>query len=272
MENKSKNLILPLVLSTILISFIFGMLFALLSPNAKGAEGIGVIEDEFFKDQHTIVSIRELVPHDTIIMAIVDATTNEKTQTLSIQPFFTKTWLHDDHHKSSQCQINTSVICGHRKLDKVFLKEQEYPYVYMRELEENSGVLTLGGRVTTYLIKEYKREDGSIFREKGEALFDLEMREERVGASDVAVCFKEWVITSQWQRKTRHARHVYSAVDVYHTTIKITYGLTLKISKEPELLKKDFYRKELTYKHDDPETPECGNNGGDLPAGCIIIK
>lgn len=237
---------------------------------AYGAEQLGVIEDTFFKDPQTIVSVRQLIPHDTIIMAIVDGTTNTENRTLSVRPFFTKTWIHNDEEKESQCKIGTTIVCGHRTLGKDFTQAQKYTYLFLREVEDKTSELTLGGKVTFYAIKEFKREDGSIFREKGVALYELELKEERIPAADVTVCFKEWTITSKWQRKLRHSRRHYSAVDVYHTTFKTFLGMTLT-GKEPELVSRGYFRKELRFKATEAETPECGTNGGNLPVGSIIL-
>jgi len=232
------------------------------------AEKVGIIDEDFFKEVGTIVSIRNVVPHDNHFMAIVDATTSYDSRTTSLIPFYIKTWEHDDVKKVSKCKILATVICGTKTLEFTLPLKEEVPYHYLRDVEDKTSELTLGSTVTFYCIKEFERADKTIFREKGLSLYMLTLKEERAASHDVSVCFKEWTITSQWQRKTRHSRRIYSAIDIYHTTLKRMCNVT---GSDDEIINKELVRKELTFKNVDAESPECGTCGGNLPNKAIII-
>lgn len=233
------------------------------------AENIGILEDDFFKDPGTIVTIREVIPHGEGYMAIVDGTSQTKTKTASLSPFYKKLWKHEDDNKTSKCEILATVICGTKKLESTLKLKDDHSYTYLRDIEDKTSELALGETVTFYKIKLYERPDNTIFREQGSPLYMLIKQEERVPSMDVYICFKEWVITSQWQRKTRHARRIYSAVDIYHTTLKRLCNVT---GANDEIIHKELARTELRFKSTDPESPECGNNGGNLPNKAVIIS
>jgi hypothetical protein len=255
---------------TFLKSSIF-FLFTAFSSIAT--ETIGIINDTFFTCPDTIVTFRLLIPHNDSYMAIIDGSDVIANKSVSIVPFFTKSWIHDDIKQESKVRIDATVLCGTRKLENSLMLELPVAYQFLREIEEKSGELSLETQVTVYKMKEFKRADDSIYKLLLNALYHLEMKEVRFPATDVTQCTKEWVITSQWQRKTRHSRRHYSAVDVYHITSKVpvTSSLTLTSPIPSEEISRVFTKKELRFKSFEAETPECGNNGGNLPAGSVVI-
>lgn len=238
----------------------------------KTAEHVGIINDEFFTHPDTIVTFRSLIPHDATYMAIIDGSNQTLTRTISLVPFHNKVWTHDDVAKNSRPTVKATVLCGTRTLLKDLVLDQVSPYIYLQDIEEKTGELLLGGRVTFYMIKEYRRfADDSIFRERLGALYDLTLTEERVAISDVAVCTKEWTITSQWQRKTRHRRTHYTAQDVYRITTKYPHpGIGAFVIPPAEEMSRVRVKTVLKFKSHEAESPECGNNGGNLPLGAVI--
>jgi hypothetical protein len=243
-----------------------------LSSMSKGAEPIGIIEDTFFKDPETIVTIRELVPHDNILLAVVDGSATYDSRTTSVKPFCEKTWEYHDDLLYSLEKWNATILCGTKKLEKSHLKDQQHPHVLVRTYEDKAEEPSLDKIVTIYKMTEYTRADGSIYRKQGDAVCDLMMSIERRPSSDVSQCTKEWTITSQWQRKLRHSRRHYSAEDVYHIIRRIPKGLTMTGNNDREnIVEERFIRKELKFKTFEADTPECGTNGGNLPAGSVVI-
>jgi len=247
------------------------VLVSLLSFNCIAAENIGVIEDPFFKSVDSVVSIRSLIPHDTKIMALVDASTVLENRSMSIVPFYTKTWIHDDDKMISKEKISATVICGVKELTKDFLREQEFPYLFMREVEDKNGNLTIGGRVTYYKIKEYQRPDQTLCRIMGDALYDLELKEERTSAGYVSVCIQEWEEFTQWKFKVRHRTNLYTSDDVYHVTTKIPYTLGMQDTPKNSIVSKVYYRKEIKFNSQQAEGPSCGTAGKCIPTGYVVI-
>jgi len=246
----------------------FGFVVSVLSSDA-----LGIINDPFFTHPDTIVTFRSLIPHEDKYMAVIDGSTTDETRSTSLVPFFKNVYIANNEKKSSDHMIEATVLCGTRTLERSMTLLRGIPYVYLRDIEEKSGELTVGGTVTFSLYKEYKRAGEEVpFREHVRSLYDLKMTLERVSATDVAVCVKEWTITSKWQRKTRHKRNHYSAMDIYHIITKYPSSAGNITAQPPEELSRFFVRKELRFKTTEAESPECGNNGGNLPAGAVIIN
>lgn len=236
-------------------------------------EDIGIINDDYYTHPDTIVSFRSLIPHDRGYMAVVDGTTTALTKTKSLVPFFKSIFVFHDETKLADEIIEATVLCGTRTLERSITLKRGVPYTFLRDVEEKTGELIVGGTQTVMLIKEFQRPgEGGIFRENIKSLYDLKMTREIIGVSDVAVCVKEWVITSQWQRKTRHKRTHYSAIDVYHVVTKFPYVLGVVNGTGSEEISRTFYRKELKFKCTEAESPECGNNGGLLPTGSVVVN
>lgn len=252
--------------------FIKSLILLVFTLNCYATENIGIINDDFFTHPDTVVSFRSLIPHRDGYMAIIDGSSTKETKTLPVSPFWKSIFVHNDVNKTSDELIEATVLCGTNKLERSLTLKRAIPYFYVRDVEERTGELIVGATVSVILFKEYKRAgDNSIFRDREDKLYDLKMSLERIVAPDVTVCFKEWVITSQWKRKTRHSRRHYSAMDVYHITTKypIPFGGLTNVA--PEEISREYIRKELKYKSIEMEGPECGTNGGNLPSKAIIM-
>jgi len=245
----------------------------LLTLQTTAMDAVGIINDEFFTHPDTIVTFRSLIPHQDSYMAIIDGTTKTENRTKSLVPFFTRTWEHDDVALASHPRIDSTVLCGTRTLTKNLISPQTFPFLFLREIEDKTGELIMGGRVTYYKIREYRRHgDESLFRQQGVPIYDLGLTEERVGGPDVAVCTKEWNITSKWERKTRHRRTHYTSMDVYRITTKYPAPVGLMLAAPtPEEMSRVKVKTELRFKCLEEESPECGNNGGNLPPGAVLL-
>lgn len=255
MKNYFKRIFLPLILSTL------GILAAL------GAEdrNIGVIDDPFFSNPTTVVTIRQLMPHDTKILAVVDGTNEDEfTKTISASPFYTKSWKHRDCDLYSQEEIFATIICGQKVIEKSLLKPTQHPYTFLKNSEHREGELVLGGTMRVYEVKEYQRVDNSIYRRQMNLICTLTMREELVKMPDVSLCYHEWSIMSQWQKKLRHARNHYSCSDVYHVTT------SENPSGDKEVTERLFIVHRLVLLSQQAEGPECGSLGRNLPVGYVI--
>lgn len=231
---------------------------------------IGIIEDKFFKLTNSAISIRTIIPHDDHYMVVVDASTEYENKTTSIRPFFSKSWVHDDDKLFSQEQVLVTVMCGDKVIEKKQTLDVKFPYVFIKSIEENNGILTVQHAVTVYNISEYERCDKSTFRLKGKAIHDLTLKEEKIVAPQISICQKEWSIISQWQKKLRHYRTVYTAEDVYQITSKTLYNHSGYLAT-PEEISRVFVRKELKVHHIDPDVPECGSVGRQIPASTFIV-
>lgn len=254
------------------LALIITLLTSQLTFAAQKADVTGIINDEFFTHPDTIVSFRQLIPHDNGYMAVIDGTTTGDNRTISGKPFWKRIFVHNDEKKSSDELIEATVLCGTHTLERSLTLLRAIPYTFLKDTEEFGGQLLVGGTVTYYLIKQYERPgDKSIFREKGKALYELKMTLDRTPAPEISVCYKEWNIISKWQRKTRHARRHYTSHDIYHIITKYPSAEGMVTAPPSEIMSRTLIRRELTFKCDQAESPECGTHGGNLPTGTVII-
>lgn len=253
------------------IPLIFTFLF---SFQALGAEkiNIGIIEDDFFTRTDSVVTIRALIPHDTQIIAVVDASTQFESKTMTIAPLYSISWVNNDFNCYSQQNILATVICGSKIVDKNILKPNEFPYTFIKESEFQTGDLLPGKTIKVVKTKEYTRPDGSVYRKLEDDLYSLTMNRVAVSLGQQSVCTREWTIISQWKQKLRHCRTFYNAQDIYHITLKQMLHKDLIITgSEPEEIARVFIHKELKLSHVEQEVPDCGSLGRSLPQGIVLI-
>lgn len=251
---------------------IFVSLFCLIACHAVfSMENVGIIEDPFFKDPGTAVKIKHIFPHKDSVMVVVEGLKDKDTRLLSLSPFCSSTFIHNDEKHTSQEKLSLTVVCGDKLIAEAYMRDTLFPYVFLRDIEDKIGELTLEGSCTFYKMKEFQRKDGSILRECGEALYKLDLKQERRAIQDVKVCIREWTIISQWQKKKRHARNHYTAIDIYNVTTRTPILVITGDNALPVVIKEEFVRKELKFKLQESESPECGDNGKSLPNNSIIL-
>lgn len=249
--------------------------FLIVTFNALSTEktNIGIIDDEFYKSEFTVVSIRALIPHDTKIIAVVDGSSNHDIRTMTVEPLFSRSWVFHDGRLCEQEKIHATVICGSKIVEKDILRENEVPYLFLKESEQRTGELLPGRTIEVLKTREYTRpSDGSLFRKVEGALYSLEMKRVVVYIGEESVCNREKNIISQWEKKLRHWCHFYDASDVYHITYKtmLTGGLKLTPS-EPEEIEKILITRELKIKRSDQEGPHCGSLGRSVTGNRTFI-
>jgi hypothetical protein len=233
---------------------------------------IGMVDNPFFTRTDSVVTIRSLIPHDTQIIAVVDASTEFETKTMTIAPLYSKSWVNNDYNCTARENILATLVCGSKIVDKNILRDIEVPYTFVKESEFQTGDLSPGKTVKVVKTKEYTRPDGSLYRRLEEDLYSLTMKRESVDLGLMSVCGKEWTIISQWKQKLRHCRSFYTANDIYHITVKqmLKEGLILTGSK-PEEIARVFIQRELKFSYVDQESPECGSLGRSVPGGVVLI-
>ena len=248
------------------IIYLIGFLAILVKPSYP-AEHIGVLNDGFFARGDTVVTMRAIIPHENGYRALLDASSEHRSETTSVSPFIAQTYVNDDVSRTSRLKINATVVCGAKYITGELLRDQLIPYVLVREFENNPDEPRLGVPVFIYHYQEYRRPDNTLFNVRGAQIYTLELLEETLNTGTVSVCEKEWNIISQWKQKLRHQRRLYHSSEIY----RILRRKPMNAGAPWEEISRNSVRKELRYWQVEAEVPECGTLGRSIPGQFKVV-
>ena len=224
---------------------------------------VGIINDPFFIKDGIARSISRVIENGPKIMAQVTATDTHETKNKLVEALCaTVGWQNNDDQLYAQEIVKAQIICGSELLEKEHVKALRFPYTLVKETRGNffgeiplkEEDIRVGVPVDVYSLIEYKRPDNTPFIKCGELLGHLSLEETRAVGSEFRHCQREWDITSQWQRKTRHQVQTYTREDV----VKTLYGISIDGQERRELSKTTVVELKPKPGGYEPEVPTCG--------------